>query len=188
MILIRSRPLRTLHFDFEARPLSWYAGDQVSKEITAIAWSWIGEDEVHCSLLTRRRSSLDVIRPFLRVYNEANIVTGHYIRGFDLPLLNATLVEHGQPALGPKLTSDTFQDLTKMHGMSRSQEALGAMLGLDHEKYHMDQTKWREGNRLTRKGLEQTRTRVVHDVRQHKELRARLVEAGWLRAPRVWKP
>ena len=44
MQLAHKRSLRVLDFDCECRPLSWYAGDMNSKEITAIAWKWIGED------------------------------------------------------------------------------------------------------------------------------------------------
>ena len=36
-IVVKTRPMRVLDFDVEARPLHWISGDYVSKEITAIA-------------------------------------------------------------------------------------------------------------------------------------------------------
>jgi hypothetical protein len=35
------------------------------------------------------------------LYNAADIVTGHYIKKFDLPILNGALFEHGLPLLDP---------------------------------------------------------------------------------------
>ena len=61
------------------------------------------------------------------------------------------------------------------------------MLGVKSSKEHMTQRDWRTANRLLPKGLERTKTRVVNDVIQHKQLRERLIEEGYLRPPRVWK-
>jgi hypothetical protein len=116
------------------------------------------------------------------------MVTGHYIRGYDLPNLNGALKEAGLPLLGPKLTCDTKLDLVKSSGVSKSQESLGAMLGIEAPKVHMTQADWREANRLTPKGVAKTIERVTGDVRQHIQLRDALLERGMLGPPRVWSP
>jgi hypothetical protein len=183
-----------LDFDVEARPLSWYGGDWVSKELTAIAWAWVAVGKprrtrgpVTAVLLGDDAETVgDLLDAFRPEYDAADIVTGHYVRGFDLPLLNAAALELGQAPLGSTLVQDTKTDLVRLHGLSKSQESLGATLGLKRPKISMTQDDWREANRLTPAGIERTRRRVVGDVRQHVELRAALLERGMLRAPSSW--
>lgn len=183
------RDLSILDFDIEARPLSYIGGDYTSREITAIAWSWDtpGNSAIHCVLLGDH-SSIDMLEFFRVMYDQADIVTGHYIRKYDLPNLNGAMLENGLPPLSPKLVSDTKEDLVKIDGVSKSQESLAGMLGLGIDKYHMTQADWREANRLTEDGIKLTSERVKQDVRQHKAMRAELVRLGMLGAPRMWYP
>jgi hypothetical protein len=195
-----STPLRVLDFDVECRPLSWYAGDFNSKEITAIAWAWVNPKDltkakgrVECRLLgddlagfTEAYQVHEMLWDFQLAYAAADVVTGHFIRGFDLPLLNGAALEVGLPPLGRKLTQDTKGDLVGFSGHSKSQENLGALLGLKHPKIGMTQADWRAANRLTAEGVERTRRRVTGDVRQHIELRAALLERGMLGPPKPW--
>lgn len=181
------KPLRWLDFDLENRPLSYAGNDWTTAEVTAIAASWLDQKKVHCWLLGRDDPET-MLREFVELYNEAGGVTGHYIRKHDLPILNGALLEYGMPPLGAKLTCDTCLDLVKKKDMSASQESLSEMYGLSHPKEHMSQPKWREANRLTEAGLKETRRRVVGDVKQHKALRAHMLEAGVLGAPKVWTP
>lgn len=194
MRLTRKDVQLVLDFDVECRPLSWYGGDWVSKELTAIAWAWVSVSNprrtrgpVECALLGDDCETVDeLLAAFRPAYDAADIVTGHYVRGFDLPLLNGAALDCGQVPIGPKLVQDTKSDLVRFHGLSKSQESLGAMLGLRHPKVGMSQADWRAANRLTPEGLERTRRRVVGDVRQHVEMRAVLLERGMLRAPSTW--
>lgn len=189
MRLRRSRRLRILDFDIENRPLSYLGSDFTTAEITAIAASWVGEDEVDCYVLTKRKGSgRRMLAWFRRLYDQADIVTGHYIRKHDLPIINGALMEHGLPVLGQKMTSDTKLDLVKRSDISVSQESLAAIYGVAEPKEHMGQAQWREANRLTPEGIAETRRRVIGDVVQHKALRAALVEAGALGPPRLWVP
>ena len=47
--------------------------------------------------------------------------------------------------------------------------------------------KWRAANRLTPEGLAEVRKRVVGDVQQHIEMRARLLELGYLGPSSMWR-
>ena len=181
------REQRILDFDIENRPLSYAGSDWTTAEVTAIAAGWTDQTRVRCWLLGRDDPE-DMLLAFSDLYNAADCVTGHYIRKHDLPILNGALLEYHLPLLGPKLTCDTKGDLVKKKDMSASQESLSEMYGLSHPKEHMSQPKWREANRLTEAGLKETRRRVVGDVRQHKALRERLLEAGALGPPKVWNP
>lgn len=187
VVSVPSRPMRVLDFDVEARPLHWIGGDYVSKEITAIAWAWCDQpDRVWCVLLGQTEPAA-MLQEFRRHYDQADMVTGHYIRGYDLPMINGAMTEYGLPALGDKLTQDTKIDFVRRQGLSNSQENIGAMLGLDHQKVKMNQRTWREANRLTPDGIETSRKRVVGDVQQHIEMRRCLLELGYLGAPVTWK-
>lgn len=186
-MILEGRPFRWLDFDTEARPLSWYGGDFVTKEVTAIACQFIGEKKMHVWALGEC-STEEMLAGFLELYNKADGVTGHYIRGYDLPVLQGAMIEFGFPPLTPKLTHDTKLDLIRFQGLSKSQENLGAMLGLTHPKIQMDQAKWREANRLTAKGIRLTKQRVTGDVRQHVEMRRELLRRGMLGKPKLWRP
>ena len=192
-----NQPEAVLDFDLENRPLSYLGQDWTSAEITAIAWSWYGADEVETLLLTangtykdqrgRKYPPVAAFALFSGVLAAADIVTGHYIRKHDLPILNSAFMENGLPPLPRLLVSDTQQDLIRRKDLSASQENLAALLALPEPKHHMTQTEWREANRLfTNAKLNLSRTRVVGDVVQHKALRAELVRRGLLRSPRHW--
>ena len=183
------RPMRVLDFDLENRPLSYWWDGNCTAEITAIAWSWEGKDDVACALLNCPYDQIEMLEVFCEAYDQADMVTGHYIRKHDLPIINGALMEYGLQPLGPKLTSDTKLDLIKRDGLSMSQEALSAMYGLTAPKVHMTQQDWRDANRLdSEEGFRKTQERVTGDVIQHKQLRAALIEHGALKAPRLWRP
>ena len=181
------RSLRILDFDIENRPLSYLGMDFTTAEITAIAASFEGEDTIHTFLLGEM-SGLDMLDGFRELYDAADIVTGHYIRRHDLPILNGALLEVERPPLAPILASDTKTDLKIGKGISYSQENLSEMLGLPAPKVQMNTPKWREANRLTPEGIALTRTRVEGDIMQHKLLRQALLQAGVLNPPTLWKP
>lgn len=178
---------RILDFDIENRPLSYLGSDFTTSEITAIAWGWADQpdDNIHCVLLGVMTVP-QMLRNFVAAYDLADIVTGHYILMHDLPIINAALLEYGMKPLGPKMVSDTKVHLMKGKGVSKSQESLSDLLGVDAEKYHMTQSKWREANRLEPQGLKETKKRVVMDVAQHKQLRAALVANRYLSGPKLW--
>lgn len=177
--------LKVLDFDIENRPLSYLGQDFTTAEITAIAASW-GEDQpVHVWLLGRD-APVSMLEAFRALYDEADMVTGHYIRKHDLPIINGAMMEYGLQPLTAKLSCDTKLDLATRSGISASQEALAGMLGIEAGKYHMTQPAWRAANRLM--NIELAEKRVVSDVRQHQQLRRKLAERGLLKAPKVWRP
>jgi hypothetical protein len=184
-----TRPFKILDFDIENRPLNYVGPDFTYGEPTAIAAGWAHEDEVDVRILTKDdRTRVSMLRWFKRLYDEADMVTGHFIRSHDLPTIQGAMLENGLEPLGPKLTCDTKNDLTKRKNFGVSQENLADVLGIDAPKIGMNQVKWRAANRLQKAGLELTRLRCVGDVIQHKELRLRLVELDLLSSPKVWHP
>lgn len=178
--------LRVLDFDIENRPLAYLGMDFTTAEITAIAAGFVGEKKVHCWLLGKDAYE-DMLEGFRKMYDAADIVTGHYIRKHDLPIISGAMIEVGLEPLADKLSCDTKLDFIKAHYISKSQENLAQMLEIEESKQHMSNASWREANRLTPKGLAKTRARAVGDVQQHMALRAEMVRRGLLKAPKVWR-
>lgn len=187
-MLESKRKIKILDFDIETRPLSFWYDGKPTAEITAIASCWANDlNSMQVSLLGRD-DPREALIAFKERYDEADIVTGHYLRKFDLPIIAGAMMENGLPALGPKISVDTRLDMIKKGDIPATQEFLCELLGIPLPKIYMSQVAWREGNRLTPKGLELTERRVTGDVYQHMLLRLKMSQLGLLSSPKVWKP
>jgi hypothetical protein len=200
---LSSPPIKILGFDLENRPLAyWYDGNTTS-EITAIGWKWVdgsstADSNVHTLMLRAdgsfelpsgvRLSALDAYTHFRDVLLSADVVFGHNIRKHDLPIFQAGLLRLRIPPLGSIRTTDTLRDIPKRNGLSASLANLTAMYGLEGEKQSMSHTDWELSNRLTDEGITLARGRVVGDVLLQEQLRAKLLDLGILKAPRMWTP
>lgn len=187
LTLRKAKQLKILDFDIENRPLTYWWGDMTTAEITAIATSWAHQKAVKVWLYPLV-SHVEMLTEFVKLYDEADIVTGHYIRRHDLPTINGALLLNRMPPLGEKLTIDTKVDLVKRRSLPASQEALADILGISFPKPGMSQSDWRAANSLTEAGLKLVKERVAGDVRQHKALREALTNEGLLVTPKVWRP
>jgi hypothetical protein len=184
---VKSHSLRILDFDIENMPLSYNGQDFTTAQITAIAASWADKKRVHCWVLGEV-TYREMIENFLELYDQADIVTGHYIKKHDLPIINSACLELGLEPLSEKVAQDTLLDLTRRRDFSGSQESLAGMLGMKEAKHHMSQHDWRISNRIWEDGPSLTRKRVTDDVIQHKAMRAKLVKQGVLKPPKIWTP
>jgi hypothetical protein len=181
---------RVLDFDIETRRIGFHSAGKFSPdgcEPVAIAAGWADEDQVHVWSLSESEP-WQMLRSFRHLWDMAGIVTGHYIRKFDLPIINGALLEHGLPLLSPKLVTDTHRHFVKVAGFSKSQENLSAMLQTGSKKFHMNDHAWREVARLKPDAMDAARKRAHDDVVQHKEDRLALLAAGALKPPKMWKP
>lgn len=181
---------RLLDFDIETRRIGFHDGGRFAPTgcepvIVAAAWSTGRIETRSLGQTWREDDARAILEWFVGLWEEAEAVTGHYIRKFDLPILNGCLREWGYPPLSPKPTIDTKDDMVKAAGMSKSQENLSEMLRIGSKKFHMNDQLWRQVARLTPYGLEEARKRVVADVRQHRKLRQELAKE-WLHPRRVW--
>jgi hypothetical protein len=188
--LTTNAPTRVLDFDIETRRIGFHSAGKFAPdgcEPVAIACGWADEEQVYVWSLTETPPKA-MLTAFRHLWDMAGIVTGHYIRKFDLPIINGALLEHGLPLLSPKLTCDTHGDFVKVAGFSKSQENLSLMLQTGSKKVHMADNDWRQIARLDREAMKQCRERVVGDVVQHKQDRLALLAAGALKPPKVWSP
>lgn len=188
--------VRWLDFDIENRPASYWVPDRPTADITAIAACWTDDPKSMKVWLMRPTFTeaefvaqmKEMLLGFVALYDQADGVTGHYIRKHDLPIINGALMDFGLPTLGQKMTQDTKLDMVKKADIPATQEYLAGMTKIKAAKFHMTQHFWRNANRLTDTGLALTEKRVTDDVRQHMKLRLAMLEAGLLKAPRVWRP
>lgn len=194
----KTRRTRALCFDLESRPSAYWA-DRPTAEITAFGWKWCDEGRVHTLLLS---SDGDFVRDdggtlpydlayivFRDMLCQADLVYGHNIRRFDLPLFQAGLLRQELPTLPQLRTTDTLRDYPKRRDMSASLENLARMYGLDQKgKLHMSVVDWERANRLGESGIDKARQRVSSDVLLQERLRDKLTDLGLLGAPRIWKP
>ena len=179
---------RVLDFDIENRPLTYWVKDRPTAEITAIAAAFTDKPRDIKVWLLGVDDPVDMLVGFTEMYDEADMVAGHYIRQHDLPIVNSHLVEYGLRTLGQKLTEDTKLDLINWKDVPKSQEHLAEMLGVPAPKVQMNQHKWREANRLLPRGIELTYKRAYGDVKQHMQMRKVLRDLGLLGRPHVWRP
>jgi hypothetical protein len=139
-------------------------------------------------------SGAEMLTRFVERYNEADMVTGHYIRNHDLPIINGALYDLDMPLLQPKLTCDTKNDMFKKADIPATQEFLLELLdpqcpiGIPIIKYQMSQRQWRRSNQLNPEGLADTRKRAMNDVHGHEHMRDDMLRRGWLRPPSMWNP
>jgi hypothetical protein len=179
--------MRVLDFDIENRPLSYLGSDFTTAEVTAIAWAWTDAPHDVTVMLLGEHDLSYILQSFVDVYRRADMVTGHFITGHDLPMVNGALMECRMPPLPDKKVWDTKTHLVRSKGLSLSQESLGAMFRLDRAKVQMNQSKWRAANRLTAEGLAEVTKRVMGDVKQHMALLRELDANGYLTPPRMWR-
>jgi hypothetical protein len=184
---------RVLDIDIETRLIGFYQAGKFKpqgSEPIAIACSWYGENAVHSVILgeASHDACTALLTWFREFYEQATLVTGHYLTKFDLPILNMSCLEWGMDPLPAMRVQDTKTGLIEFEGFSKSQENLGKMLQTRAPKYHMSDADWRREGRLTLGGQKRGRKRVEADVRQHKELRLKMIERGMIGKPVMWDP
>jgi len=178
------KKMKVFYFDLECKPGHWIGGDYVSKIITAAAYAWNnGKVEV----LTHYDYDPEVIAMTIaEEIRRADLVVGHYIRAFDMPLLNGELLKGNLQPLGQVWTHDTKLDLNRAHGRSKSQENLAEQLGLKQKKVKVSLPEWEAFNNRETDGYDIGVARVGDDVRQNRALRKELLRLGWLNNPQWW--
>ena len=181
---------RTLDFDVETVSAGYADPNWVPSHVTAYAFSWIGEKKITVDALPikdlfDRDVKAYFIQPLLTAIAEADVVTGHNIIRFDLPILMTETMRLGLPTLNPVLVQDTIR-LPRTKGFKKGQDNLGVLLETLTKKKSLN---WEEWDRAYGDpNSKVVKERVRSDVKMHKEIREEMRIRGWLMAPRLWKP
>lgn len=125
------------------------------------------------------------LTPLMDALVAADVVTGHNICRFDLPILNAETRYLGLDPMRPVLAQDTIR-FPRTKGFKKGLDNLGVLLGVDEEKKPLNWAEWQRA--YGEPDLSTVKERVVSDVVLHKQIRERMRQAGWLSAPRLWSP
>lgn len=182
---------KILTFDLEARPTAWIGGDYVGRSLTAYAFKYLGEDKTYRDAI--KPGDYDhwamMVEHLAEAVDEATLCVGHYVRGFDFPLLNADLERVGAPSLSRRLSIDTKIDRLQGDGLSQSLENLANRYELDTQKMPMREPMWEEFNLWqTERSRKWVIERVVTDVQGTEQLFVALEKAGRLKTPAAWDP
>lgn len=182
---------KVLDYDIETVSAGFADPQWVPQRVTVIAWSWVGSRKIEHA--TRLEGPEEMFGRFLEAYNAADVGTGHNLIRFDQPVLNADMIRTGMGVLPAKLIRDTMR-LPKTKGLKKGQDNLGSLLGTRSKKMPLDWQGWDDGYQWDALIAGQKVTwkvpidRCVSDVRQHKQLLARLQEEGLLKPDIWWKP
>lgn len=181
----------TLDFDVETVAAGYADPAWVPSHVTAWAYSWTHQKKIHSAVLPvaqlfDREAKAEFIRPLLDALRAADVVTGHNIRRFDLPiLLTESMRLPGLERLGPTLSQDTIK-VGRTKGFKKGLDNLAELLETMTAKKALN---WEQWDRAYGEGdLKTVRQRVRGDVKMHKEVRLQMRERGWLEAPRIWRP
>ena len=181
---------RILDFDVETLAAGYADPEWVPSRITAVAWSWVDEDDVQTRTILDYAHDLrgylnmsflgcrPMLEEFVAVFNEADAVTGHNIIRFDLGVMNAELMRLQLPVLKAKPVIDTIR-LIRSKGFKKGQDVLAEVLDVPAEKKSMNWAQWQTA--YATPGWPEVKERVSGDVIQHKLLLGRLLELGYLR-------
>ena len=184
-----STPYRVLDFDIETVAAGFADPQWVPNRTTCWAYCWTDESEAKVSALPtadfyshERRAAF--LKPLLEVISEADVLTGHNIVRFDLPVLNAECLLLGLPTLGSKMIQDTIQ-LPKSKGFKKGQDNMSFALGVKEEKLPLSWAQWEAA--YAEPDLKTVKERCASDVLMHIQMREKMKERGLLKPPKMWR-
>lgn len=191
MRLREAGALRILDFDIETVAAGFADPEWVPQKITCVAWSWVGSERVESRVCGPegifgapiRRARM--LKPLVDAIGEADMLTGHNIIRFDLPVIQAELMRLDMDSLPARQVQDTIR-LKRSKGFKKGQDNLGRLWDLPEQKMALDWQGWQDG--YDEKGWGTIRARAESDVRMHKLLREILIDRGYLRPPVSWSP
>lgn len=183
------KDLHILDFDIETRPEGFDDQQWMPQKITCVAWSWVGDDLIESRIATpdglfyKPELRRDMLAELLVKIRAADMVTGHYIEQFDLPRINA---ECGLLGLEPirKLWVQDTKRLFRSKGLKQGQDNLCELFETEEKKYAMNWQQWQKA--YAEPGWPTIRHRCESDVRANKQLRVKLLNAGYMLTPRKW--
>lgn len=181
---------RVLDFDLETVAAGYADPNWVPSHVTAWAFSWVGKSRIHVGALPvaslfDRHAKAVFLEPLLAAIRQADVLTGHNLIRFDLPVLQTEMMRLDLPSLTPVLVQDTIR-LPRSKGFKKGLDNLGVLLETLTRKRSLN---WEEWDRAYGEpDLATVKARVRSDVKMHKEVREKMRERGWLAAPRLWKP
>jgi DNA polymerase elongation subunit (family B) len=187
---VRTVEHRVLDFDVETVAAGFADPDWVPQKITCVAWSWIDEPHIESGvcgplgLFGNPALRQKMLIPLLDAIREADMVTGHNIERFDLPVINAECMRLDLTPLDGVLVQDTMR-VYRSKGFKKGQDNLGTLYGAHGDKLALTWQQWQDA--YDEKDWATIRERAESDVLMHVELRDLMIARGVLKPPRIWR-
>lgn len=185
------RDKRILDWDMETIAAGFADPQWVPQKITCVAWSWVGQDSVESRIATseglfsRPERRAKMLEPLIEAINEADMLIGHNLLRFDLPILQSEMLRLGFDPLGPVLVHDTMR-IVKTKGFKKGQDNLISLTHTPIPKMPLSWQEWQEA--YEEKAWQTVVERCESDVLGHKILYAEMKKRGWLKPPTMWRP
>jgi hypothetical protein len=125
-----------------------------------------------------------MLTPLLNAIKQAEMLTGHNIERFDLPVINAEAMRLALEPIRSVLVQDTMR-LFRAKGFKKGQDNLGGLLKIPAKKMALDWQAWQDA--YDEDDWQTIRDRCESDVVMHKQMRQKLLDLGYLRTPRIWR-
>lgn len=167
-------------FDIETAPMlayiwssneQWIPIDRLTHESFIIAWAakWLDTKGMYSDVLTSQEAidqdDSRIVESLAEMVREADVIIAHNVNGFDLPVLNARVLQLGLEPLGPVRTLDTLKlARSNFKLLSNKLDYLGTILGIGN-KIHTSFDLWRRCYYGDEEALAQMSRYNVQDVR-----------------------
>lgn len=125
-----------------------------------------------------------MLGPLLAEIQKADIVTGHNIARFDLPIINAECMRLDLTPITRVKVQDTMR-VRRSKGFKKGQDNLGRLFKIENEKLALDWQAWQDA--YDEDGWKTIRSRCESDVIMHKELRDAMITRNILRDSIIWR-
>lgn len=181
---------RILDFDVETVAAGFADPDWVPQKITCVAWSWVGSDKVDSricgpeGIFGRPSRRAEMLAPLLEAIAEADMLTGHNILRFDLPVINAECMRLGLEPIREKRVQDTMR-LARAKGFKKGQDNLETLFRTRQQKLALNWQEWQDA--YDEEDWKTIRDRAETDVIGHKQIRQELIERKLLKPPVTWR-
>jgi DNA polymerase elongation subunit (family B) len=183
---------RILDFDVETLAAGFAEPEWVPQKITCVAWSWIGSDVVESRVcgplgfMSPQSNALrvEMLQPLLDEIAKADMLTGHNIMRFDLPVINAECMRLGLEPIREVKVQDTMK-LTRSKGFKKGQDNLETLFKTRQQKLSLNWQEWQDA--YDEPEWKTIRDRAETDVIGHKEVRQKLIDLGYMKKPVVWR-
>ncbi len=188
--IVDKKPTRILDFDVETVAAGFADPQWVPQKVTCVAWSWIGEDKTESRICTplglfgKPELRREMLADLLDAMRKAEMVTGHNIERFDLPVINAECMRLKLEPIREILVQDTMR-LYRSTGFKKGLDNLEAMFKTQQKKMSLNWQEWQDA--YDEDGWGDIRRRCESDVIGHKEVRRQLLDARFMRSPRFWR-
>lgn len=186
----RTSASRILDFDIETIAAGFADPDWVPQKITCVAWSWVGDDRVESrvcgpeGIFGNPGARRVMLEPLLEQIALADVLTGHNIARFDLPIVNAECMRLGLDPIREVRVDDTMR-LRRSKGFKKGLDNLAVLYGTPTQKLSLSWQEWQDA--YDEDGWQTIRDRCESDVVAHKQVREILHERGLLHPVRVWR-